>query len=90
MDDYTPDTEVIRDHYSMFGTPGFPREARERAFDRWLAQVKAEAWGEGMNLARECAEDTTDRFGNLYRIDWQSRMEHEMERNPYHESEATR
>ena len=94
MNEYTPDTDTVRGNYAVHSTPSFPREAREQSFDRWLAehdrQVKAVAWEEAMNLARECADDTTDSFGNLYRLDWLDRMEHEMERNPYHESESTR
>ena len=50
-----------------------------------LSEVRANAWDEGMQCALDAAEDTTDGFGNLYRIDWQNRMEHEREQNPYRE-----
>ena len=48
MTDYTPTTEVIR-HALAFPRErlGEPRPIKPEAFDRWLAQVKAEAWNEG-------------------------------------------
>lgn len=41
MTDYTPTTEEVRGLYSM----GNPEEIFE--FDRWLAEVKAQAWQDG-------------------------------------------
>ena len=48
MSDYTPTTEVIR-HALAFPRErlGEPRPIKPEAFDRWLEQVKAEAWGKG-------------------------------------------
>ena len=48
MSDYTPTTEVIR-HAVSFPRErlGEPRPIKPEAFDRWLEQVKAEAWEEG-------------------------------------------
>ena len=48
MSDYTPTTEVIR-HAAIFPRErlGEPRPIKPEAFDRWLEQVKAEAWEEG-------------------------------------------
>ena len=42
--DYTPTTEEIRLDYAPAKT--FPADA-EAQFDRWLAEVKAQAWEEG-------------------------------------------
>ena len=48
MSDYTPTTEVIR-HAVSFPRErlGEPRPIKPEAFDRWLEQVKAEAWDQG-------------------------------------------
>ena len=48
MTDYTPTTEVIR-HAVAFPRErlGEPRPIKPEAFDRWLKQVRAEAWEEG-------------------------------------------
>ena len=48
MTNYTPTTEVIR-HAVSFPRErlGEPRPIKPEAFDRWLEQVKAEAWEEG-------------------------------------------
>ncbi len=40
---YTPTTEEVRLEYSRTGR----RPDREAEFDRWLAEVKAQAWAEG-------------------------------------------
>ena len=42
MTDYTPTTEEVRNRYL---SEVFPEDEAE--FDRWLAEVKAEAWDEG-------------------------------------------
>ena len=44
MSDYTPTTEEVRLDYAPAKT--FPADAEEQ-FDRWLAEVKADAWLEG-------------------------------------------
>ena len=44
MSDYTPTTEEVRLDYAPAKT--FPADA-EAQFDRWLAEVKAQAWQEG-------------------------------------------
>lgn len=48
MSDYTPTTEVIR-HAVAFPRErlGEPRPIKPEVFDRWLGQVKSEAWEEG-------------------------------------------
>lgn len=38
MSDYTPTTEEVRDRYNTFDNP-----KTEAEFDRWLAEVKAQA-----------------------------------------------
>jgi hypothetical protein len=47
---YTPDTEDVRRRYvgPVSAHAEQLRRNREAAFDRWLAQVKAEAWDEAM------------------------------------------
>ena len=52
MSDYTPPTEVIR-LAAIFPRErlGEPRTIKPEAFDRWLEQVKAEAWDEGHEAA---------------------------------------
>ena len=52
MSDYTPTTEVIR-HALAFPRErlGEPRPIKPEAFDRWLKQVKVEAWEEGHEAA---------------------------------------
>ena len=54
MSEYTPTTENIRQTFAYVRAgldhdDGYPfvMEFHVEAFDRWLAQVKAEAWGEG-------------------------------------------
>ena len=45
---YTPTTEEVRLDYAPAKT--FPADAEEQ-FDRWLAEVKAQAWHEGLEAA---------------------------------------
>ena len=55
MSDYTPTTQQVRDGYRFdpeedYYNPlqaGANTERAGRDFDRWLKQVKAEAWDEG-------------------------------------------
>ena len=56
MSDYTPTTEEVRDEYSFHCGGWCERCDRsgdvsylfhEAEFDRWLAEVKAQAWEEG-------------------------------------------
>ena len=48
MTEYTPTTEVVRHAVSYPRERlGEPRPIKPEAFDRWLEQVKAEAWEEG-------------------------------------------
>ena len=53
MSDYTPTTEVVR-HVASFPRErlGEPRPIKPEAFDRWLEQVRAEAWDEGYTSGR--------------------------------------
>ena len=43
---YTPTTEEIRADYCLLADVSRPRQLQ---FDRWLAEVKAQAWEEGYN-----------------------------------------
>lgn len=61
----------------------FWRKHIRAALEAAAPLLMAQAWDEGMKFARECADETTDSFGNLYRIDWLNRMDYEIERNPY-------
>lgn len=48
MSDYRPTTQEVRTSYGAAVTfPTMSLPERRRAFDRWLEQVKAEAWEEG-------------------------------------------
>lgn len=47
MSDYTPTTEQVRDLYALSDPAGKTWQVYEAEFDRWLQQVKAEAWEEG-------------------------------------------
>jgi len=44
MSEYTPTTEEVRADYCLLADASRPREMQ---FDRWLAEVKAQAWEEG-------------------------------------------
>ena len=58
MSDYTPTTEEVRDHNNWLG----------EEFDRWLAEVKAEAWEEGCQSGWERQWQTDDEITfNPYR-----------------------
>ena len=47
QNDYTPTTEAIRHAVaSLRARLGEPRPIEPESFDRWLEQVKAEAWDE--------------------------------------------
>lgn len=50
MSDYTPTTEEIRESYVLMQKCGAYPEP-EAEFDRWLADVKAQAWHEGLEAA---------------------------------------
>lgn len=51
MTEYAPDTQDVRHAWSLFwhaSINGYKTlDQYEAEFDRWLAQVKAEAWDEG-------------------------------------------
>ena len=51
MSDYTLSTEDVRIACEMAISGLYPSAARRGAFDRWLGQVKAEAWEEGHEAA---------------------------------------
>ena len=47
MSEYVPDTETVREQYTREQPPHIGTVSEKRAeFDRWLRQVKAEAWDE--------------------------------------------
>ena len=57
MSDYTPTTEEVRNQYvfsaSVIDETRFVDPTQgEAEFDRWLAEVKAEAWEEGESDGR--------------------------------------
>ena len=56
MTDYTPTTEEVRQNWQGYGYTRDSQLGRIKGedFDRWLAEVKAEAWLEG---ARSVGED---------------------------------
>ena len=55
MSDRTPTTETVRGQYTREQPPLIATVGEKRAeFDRWLEQVKAEAWEEGYDEPREC------------------------------------
>lgn len=59
-DDYTPDTEEVRELYwAVSGLPRRDPKAWEE-FDRWLRKVKAEAWDEAVDSAS--LEETESRL----------------------------
>jgi len=64
MADYTPTTEEIRSQYLWLG--GMDGELGEEQFDRWLAEVKAQAWEEGQDAELERPADEPPR-SNPYR-----------------------
>ena len=49
MSDYTPPTEQVREIYAEIRheSTGLGFDPHRAEFDRWLEQVKAEAWDEG-------------------------------------------
>lgn len=53
MSDYTPTTPVIRGAYVQLnsGASWESKQPRLAEFDRWLEQVKAEAWDEGYSAS---------------------------------------
>lgn len=75
MSDYTPTTEVIR-HALAFPRErlGEPRPIKPEAFDRWLEQVKAEAWEEGHHAGQHNEHEHRPRrvMTNPYRQETQA------------------
>ena len=61
MSEYTPTTEEVRADYCLLADVSRPRQLQ---FDRWLAEVKAQAWEEG-NFAEDIGPDM--RASNPYR-----------------------
>ena len=67
MSDYTPTTEEVREGYSAEydGCDCENCQYDRIAFDRWLAEVKAEAWDEGW--MHNVDERWSSRSDNPYR-----------------------
>ena len=61
MNDYTPPTEQVREIYSEIRheSTGLGLDPHRAEFDRWLEQVKAEAWHEGYGCGRDDQEAET-------------------------------
>lgn len=49
MSEYTPTTEEVRNDWAS----GIDPAGRRAEFDRWLAEVKAQAWEEGQDAELE-------------------------------------
>ena len=66
MSDWTPTTEVIR-HAVTYRRErlGEPRPIKPEAFDRWLEQVKAEAWDAALDDAYRVASATAARTQSI-------------------------
>lgn len=68
--EYTPTTKQVREAWGYWRhDPGvLPEDVAFAEFDRWLAQVKADAWREGyIDGRRQDAEgDDGPRFTNPY------------------------
>jgi len=49
MSDYTPTTDDVREDFAFPWSPDQigDKQARLEAFDRWLANLKADVWDEG-------------------------------------------
>ena len=61
MDDYTPSTEDVRESYTYLrGT--IPTVEHAAEFDRWLNEVKAEAWEEGAIFGVRDQHGTVDTY----------------------------
>lgn len=64
MNEYTPTTERVRRDYVVenLGSTTEPHTATdgEAEFDRWLAQVKADAWDEGFRTCDQVWTETAD------------------------------
>lgn len=56
MSDYTPTTEEVRWQFSTDS----PSEFMPEQFDRWLAEVKAQAWQEGTHAMALELQDHMD------------------------------
>ena len=67
MSDYIPDTEEVSNMYSSPSWVTLAEESeRYEEFDRWLDSVKAEAWDEGYEAARDSV-NALDQPQNPYR-----------------------
>lgn len=55
----------------------------QRLTEDEVRKAQADAWDEAIRYSIECANETTDSWGNMYRLDWIARMEHEIEQNPF-------
>lgn len=70
MAEYTPTTNGVLTRYAFqrarLFSPDSPERDRARSeFDRWLAEIKADAWDEGVNHAHTCG--IGERMPNPYR-----------------------
>ena len=79
MTDYIPETNDVRMNY-VDGTrqlhgKNMRLEDVYSEFDRWLAEVKAQAWEEGFDAGEH------DVFGRIAKVEWDK--EHTCIPNPY-------
>lgn len=79
MNEYTPTTSSIRGIYyrEYYEYPKRNINVLDAEFDRWLAEVKAEAWDEGFNAGEGEA------YEHEARLQWS--MPHTCAKNPYRE-----
>lgn len=67
-DKYTPTTEQVRDAVTFPRRRlGEPRDMTDAEFDRWLNEVKAEAWAEGAFAGWTDCESGQEKLNNPYR-----------------------
>ena len=72
MNNWTPTTKQVREQFTREEPPRIGTVAeKSRAFDRWLEQVKAEAWDEGFDAGERDAFDLDEN------------PNHECIKNPY-------
>ena len=72
---YTPTTEEVAKSYVWFRDQAFTDDKLRAEFDRWLAEVKAQAWEEGFDAGEH------DVFGRIAKVEWDK--EHTCIPNPY-------
>lgn len=66
MTDYTPTTEQVRGQYTREQPPPIATMGEKRAeFDRWLDEIRAEAWDAAVDDAYRVASATAARTQSI-------------------------